>query len=78
MVDGKTLRRVFDEASKRWVYRPVDEASGETISKDVFEARRREEEAARRASDPRHRAAEEKKWLEQQRGASARIVSRWG
>jgi hypothetical protein len=68
VVDGKTLRRVFDEASKRWVYRPVDEASGETISKDVFEARRREEEAARRASDPRHRAAEEKKWLEQQRG----------
>ena len=68
VVDGKTLRRVFDEASKRWVYRPVDEASGETISKDVFEARRREEEATRRASDPRHRAAEEKKWLEQQRG----------
>ena len=68
VVDGKTLRRVLDEASKRWVYRPVDAASGETISKEDFEARRREEEAARRASDPRHRAAEEKRWLEQQRG----------
>ena len=68
VVDGKTLRRVLDEASKRWVYRPVDAASGETISKDDFEARRREEEAARRASDPGHRAAEEKRWLEQQRG----------
>ena len=67
-MDGKTLRRVLDEASKRWVYRPVDAASGETISKEDFEARRREEEAARRASDPRHRAAEEKRWLEQQRG----------
>jgi hypothetical protein len=67
VMDGQTLRRVFDEATKSWVYRPVDETSGRTISKEDFESRRREEEAQRRASDPKHRAAEEKRWLEQQR-----------
>jgi hypothetical protein len=40
---GQTLKRVMDDATKQWVYRPVDEASGEVISKEAFEARQREE-----------------------------------
>ena len=67
VMDGRTLRRVFDDATKSWVYRPVDETSGKTISNEDFESRRASAAASARASDPTHRAAEEKRWLDDQR-----------
>ena len=69
VMDGKTLRRVFDDSTKRWVYRPVDESSGDVISREDFESRRLAEANLRKANDPRHKAAEEKRWLDEQRGA---------
>ena len=50
------LRRVMDESTRQWVYRPVDEASGDVITKEAFEARRREERRLRAEADPRKTA----------------------
>ena len=43
---GKTLKRVMDNETRQWVYRPVDESSGKVISKEAFEAMKREEAKA--------------------------------
>ena len=63
---GKTLKRVMDNETRQWVYRPVDE-SGEVISKEAFEAMKREEAKARWESDPKRQAEQDKKWAAQQR-----------
>ena len=63
---GKTLKRVMDNETRQWVYRPVDE-SGEVISREAFEATKREEAKARWESDPKRQAEQDKKWAAQQR-----------
>ena len=68
IMGGQTLRRVMDESTRQWVYRPVDEASGDVITKEAFEARRLEERRLRAEADPRKQAEREKRWLAQQRG----------
>ena len=64
---GKTLKRVMDNETRQWVYRPVDESSGKVISKEAFEAMKREEAKARWESDPKRQAEQDKKWAAQQR-----------
>lgn len=64
---GQTLKRVMDAASKQWVYRPVDKASGEVISKAAFEEKQREERRMRAENDPKKQAEREKQWAAQQR-----------
>eukprot|EP00740_Mantoniella_antarctica_P001964 CAMPEP_0181363588 /NCGR_PEP_ID=MMETSP1106-20121128/8831_1 /TAXON_ID=81844 /ORGANISM="Mantoniella antarctica, Strain SL-175" /LENGTH=235 /DNA_ID=CAMNT_0023478041 /DNA_START=217 /DNA_END=920 /DNA_ORIENTATION=- len=59
---GQTLKRVLDDTTKQWVYRPVDEASGQVISKEAFEAQRREERRVRAENDPRQQAERDKQW----------------
>ena len=68
IMGGQTLRRVMDESTRQWVYRPVDEASGNVITKEAFEARRLAERRLRAEADPRKQAEREKRWLAQQRG----------
>ena len=67
---GKTLKRVMDNETRQWVYRPVDE-SGEVISKEAFEAEQGEEAKARWESDPKRQAEQDKKWAAQHASASA-------
>ena len=64
----QTLRRVLDESTGAWVYRPVDEASGRVVSKADFESQRADERRRARESDPKLKAEREKRWLAQQRG----------
>ena len=64
---GQTLKRVMDDTTKQWVYRPVDVASGQVISKEAFEAQKREERRVRAENDPRKQAEREKQWAAQQR-----------
>ena len=68
IMGGQTLRRVMDESTRQWVYRPVDEASGNVITKEAFEARRLAERRLRAEADPRKQAEREKRWPAQQRG----------
>ena len=61
------MKRVMDDTTKQWVYRPVDVASGQVISKEAFEAQKREERRVRAENDPRKQAEREKQWAAQQR-----------
>ena len=67
IISGQTLKRVLDADTKQWVYRPIDARSGETVSREAFEAAKREAREARLENDPRVIVDREKRWAAAQR-----------